>query len=130
VSVRKKETNGLINCVWNYLIKKKFRKERTDSEASKELGAFSGDCNAQDVQKQDECEAREVSTRCLICMEGYVSPLISVNCWHVHCKTCWMQSLGAKKLCNAFISLDVFNPCTSKAVFFLIQLPILRGSRI
>lgn len=49
-------------------------------------------------RKLSEDENEETS-RCLICMEGYTNALISVNCWHVHCKTCWFQSLGAKKLC-------------------------------
>lgn len=48
-----------------------------------------------------ESDNRE-TTRCLICMESYSNALISVNCWHVHCKPCWMQSLGAKKLCRHF----------------------------
>merc|ERR1719468_501045 len=49
-------------------------------------------------KRKHESDNRETS-RCLICMESYSNALISVNCWHVHCKHCWMQSLGAKKLC-------------------------------
>lgn len=37
--------------------------------------------------------------KCLICMERYKTPVISVCCWHVHCEVCWLQTLGAKKLC-------------------------------
>lgn len=37
--------------------------------------------------------------KCLICMERYRTPVISVCCWHVHCEECWLQTLGAKKLC-------------------------------
>ncbi|KAK5639445.1 hypothetical protein RI129_011937 [Pyrocoelia pectoralis] len=37
--------------------------------------------------------------KCLICMERYKTPVISVCCWHVHCEQCWLQTLGAKKLC-------------------------------
>ncbi|GJQ67091.1 hypothetical protein Trydic_g21971 [Trypoxylus dichotomus] len=37
--------------------------------------------------------------KCLICMERYKTPVVSVCCWHVHCETCWLQTLGAKKLC-------------------------------
>ncbi|XP_022915515.1 E3 ubiquitin-protein ligase Rnf220-like [Onthophagus taurus] len=37
--------------------------------------------------------------KCLICMEKYKTPVISVCCWHVHCEICWLQTLGAKKLC-------------------------------
>ncbi|XP_033109274.1 E3 ubiquitin-protein ligase RNF220-like [Anneissia japonica] len=31
--------------------------------------------------------------------EGYTTPLVSVQCWHVHCQECWLRTLGAKKLC-------------------------------
>ncbi|XP_019880274.2 E3 ubiquitin-protein ligase Rnf220 [Aethina tumida] len=50
-----------------------------------------------------ELESREQSRgevyKCLICMERYQTPVISVCCWHVHCEQCWLQTLGAKKLC-------------------------------
>jgi hypothetical protein len=42
---------------------------------------------------------REEIYKCLICMERYRTPVISVCCWHVHCEQCWLQTLGAKKLC-------------------------------
>ncbi|XP_056645467.1 E3 ubiquitin-protein ligase RNF220-like [Diorhabda carinulata] len=37
--------------------------------------------------------------KCLICMEQYRTPVISVCCWHVHCEECWLKTLGVKKLC-------------------------------
>lgn len=37
--------------------------------------------------------------KCLICMESYQKPVISVQCWHVHCEECWLRTLGVKKLC-------------------------------
>lgn len=37
--------------------------------------------------------------KCLICMDRYRTPVISVCCWHVHCEQCWLKTLGAKKLC-------------------------------
>lgn len=37
--------------------------------------------------------------KCLICMERYKKPAISICCWHVHCEQCWLHTLGAKKLC-------------------------------
>lgn len=55
-----------------------------------------------------KCRIRELESReqnkddvykCLICMERYKTPVISVCCWHVHCEQCWLQTLGAKKLC-------------------------------
>ncbi|XP_076261471.1 ring finger protein 220 [Rhynchophorus ferrugineus] len=44
-------------------------------------------------------ESRDEIYKCLICMERYRTPVISVCCWHVHCEQCWLQTLGAKKLC-------------------------------
>ncbi|KAH8292314.1 hypothetical protein KR054_008441 [Drosophila jambulina] len=37
--------------------------------------------------------------KCLICLEDYKNPAISVSCWHVHCEQCWLKTLGARKLC-------------------------------
>ncbi|XP_060537438.1 E3 ubiquitin-protein ligase Rnf220-like [Cylas formicarius] len=44
-------------------------------------------------------QSREEDYKCLICMERYRTPVTSVCCWHVHCEQCWLQTLGAKKLC-------------------------------
>jgi hypothetical protein len=43
--------------------------------------------------------AADEKFKCLICMERYKKPVISVCCWHVHCEECWLHTLGAKKLC-------------------------------
>jgi len=37
--------------------------------------------------------------QCRVCLGDYDTPLVSINCWHVHCEGCWMSTLGAKKLC-------------------------------
>ncbi|XP_055374029.1 E3 ubiquitin-protein ligase RNF220 [Condylostylus longicornis] len=37
--------------------------------------------------------------KCLICMDVYFKPAVSICCWHVHCETCWLRTLGARKLC-------------------------------
>jgi len=37
--------------------------------------------------------------RCQICLGPYDEPYTSIQCWHVHCRACWLQSLGAKKVC-------------------------------
>jgi len=37
--------------------------------------------------------------KCLICLDDFKSPVVSICCWHVHCEKCWLQSLGARKLC-------------------------------
>ncbi|KAL1110449.1 hypothetical protein AAG570_007980, partial [Ranatra chinensis] len=47
----------------------------------------------------DQKAAADHKFICLICMEHYKKPLISICCWHVHCEQCWLHTLGAKKLC-------------------------------
>ncbi|CAG0879035.1 unnamed protein product [Darwinula stevensoni] len=37
--------------------------------------------------------------KCFICKNPYLKPLVSISCWHVHCETCWLRSLGSEKLC-------------------------------
>lgn len=54
--------------------------------------------------KIKELESRNTSKgsnsgQCLICLSNYTEPLVSVVCWHVHCKECWMQSLATKRVC-------------------------------
>ncbi|XP_030756108.1 E3 ubiquitin-protein ligase Rnf220-like [Sitophilus oryzae] len=48
---------------------------------------------------ESRLESKNDIYKCLICMERYTTPVISVCCWHVHCEQCWLQTLGAKKLC-------------------------------
>ncbi|XP_072172431.1 E3 ubiquitin-protein ligase RNF220-like [Diadema setosum] len=36
---------------------------------------------------------------CQICMGAYTRPLVSIQCWHVHCEECWLATLACKKLC-------------------------------
>lgn len=38
-------------------------------------------------------------SKCLICMDEYRDPVVSICCWHVHCEVCWLRTLGARKLC-------------------------------
>lgn len=38
-------------------------------------------------------------SKCLICMDEYRIPVVSICCWHVHCEECWLRTLGARKLC-------------------------------
>ncbi|XP_067416460.1 E3 ubiquitin-protein ligase RNF220-like [Emydura macquarii macquarii] len=42
---------------------------------------------------------RKDSYKCHICLDSYSVPLTSIQCWHIHCKQCWLRTLGAKKLC-------------------------------
>ncbi|XP_022087777.1 E3 ubiquitin-protein ligase RNF220-like isoform X2 [Acanthaster planci] len=52
----------------------------------------------QELQEQLD-SAAAVRIKCLICMEPFSVPLVSIQCWHVHCQQCWLRTLGAKKLC-------------------------------
>ncbi|CAH0730886.1 unnamed protein product, partial [Brenthis ino] len=50
-----------------------------------------------------------LEAKCLICLGPYMSPAVSIQCWHVYCEVCWLQSLRAKKICpqcNAITTTD------------------------
>ncbi|KAJ2941879.1 hypothetical protein O0L34_g10692 [Tuta absoluta] len=52
--------------------------------------------------KIKELESKQDSAsqaKCLICLGPHVSPAVSIQCWHVYCEVCWLQSLRAKKIC-------------------------------
>ncbi|KAJ2829526.1 hypothetical protein IWW50_000795, partial [Coemansia erecta] len=49
------------------------------------------------IREQDR-ELQRVP-KCSVCQSGFEQPCASINCWHVFCEQCWMQSLGLKKLC-------------------------------
>ncbi|KAI6130297.1 hypothetical protein EDD16DRAFT_1470393 [Pisolithus croceorrhizus] len=36
---------------------------------------------------------------CRVCLSQYTDPTVSTGCWHTCCATCWLQCLGATKLC-------------------------------
>lgn len=68
-----------------------------------ESGMKGGDPTVEVLKSRiKELEGKEQNKevyKCLICMERYHTPVTSVCCWHVHCEECWLQTLGAKKLC-------------------------------
>ncbi|KAK4872039.1 hypothetical protein RN001_016163 [Aquatica leii] len=75
-----------------------------DTTSKTETVSVSGDPILEALKNRiRELEHREQTWddmyKCLICMERYKTPVISVCCWHVHCEQCWLQTLGAKKLC-------------------------------
>lgn len=37
--------------------------------------------------------------KCLICLDDFKKPAVSICCWHVHCEECWLYTLGCRKLC-------------------------------
>ncbi|KAL3869717.1 hypothetical protein ACJMK2_042366 [Sinanodonta woodiana] len=79
------------------ILEVKVKEEDTDN-----LDGLGG--SAQEIIEalKDRLKQRETAHpkhKCLICMEPYVKPLASIQCWHVHCEECWLKTLGAKKLC-------------------------------
>ncbi|KAJ2483183.1 hypothetical protein IWW56_000531 [Coemansia sp. RSA 2131] len=49
------------------------------------------------IREQDRELQR--APKCSVCQGAFDEPCASINCWHVFCTSCWMRSLGAKKLC-------------------------------
>ncbi|XP_014669348.1 PREDICTED: E3 ubiquitin-protein ligase RNF220-like [Priapulus caudatus] len=51
------------------------------------------------LREQEELLKQGDKYKCLICMEQFTTPVVSVQCWHTHCEECWLRTMGAKKLC-------------------------------
>lgn len=77
-------------------------------DAGKDISAVNGDIGNGDpivealknrIRELESRERKNEVYKCLICMDRYQTPVISICCWHVHCEQCWLQTLGAKKLC-------------------------------
>ncbi|XP_052748055.1 E3 ubiquitin-protein ligase RNF220 [Galleria mellonella] len=61
------------------------------------------------IQELEKKQNGSSEAKCLICLGGYTSPAVSIQCWHVYCEVCWLQSLRAKKICpqcNAITTTD------------------------
>ncbi|XP_059047320.1 E3 ubiquitin-protein ligase RNF220 [Achroia grisella] len=61
------------------------------------------------IQELETKQNGASEAKCLICLGGYTSPAVSIQCWHVYCEVCWLQSLRAKKICpqcNAITTTD------------------------
>ena len=54
--------------------------------------------------------------KCLVCMDLFKSPLVSVNCWHVHCEDCWFRTLGTKRLCPQ--CQQITSPANLRKIYF------------
>lgn len=85
-------------------VNKNTSKDDSSKNENEDKAASSGDPLLEALKNRiRELESKEhnqeESYKCLICMERYKTPVISVCCWHVHCEVCWLQTLGAKKLC-------------------------------
>lgn len=44
-------------------------------------------------------ETSSNGSKCAVCLDPLTIPVVSVVCWHVHCESCWLQSLKVKQLC-------------------------------
>ncbi|CAG9577677.1 unnamed protein product [Danaus chrysippus] len=51
------------------------------------------------IKELEKKQNSSLEAKCLICLGGYTSPAVSIQCWHVYCEVCWLQSLRAKKIC-------------------------------
>ncbi|CAK1547898.1 unnamed protein product [Leptosia nina] len=51
------------------------------------------------IRELEKKQNSAAEAKCLICLAQYISPAVSIQCWHVYCEVCWLQSLKAKKIC-------------------------------
>ncbi|XP_047542968.1 E3 ubiquitin-protein ligase RNF220 isoform X1 [Vanessa atalanta] len=61
------------------------------------------------IKDLEKKQNSSLEAKCLICLGPYISPAVSIQCWHVYCEVCWLQSLRAKKICpqcNAITTAD------------------------
>ena len=42
---------------------------------------------------------REKCLKCSVCLEVPTEPTVSTVCWHVLCASCWLVTIGNKRLC-------------------------------
>lgn len=51
------------------------------------------------VRELEDACARPHHSTCRVCHDEYEAPLVSVSCWHVHCRSCWLSALASRRLC-------------------------------
>ncbi|CAF4943093.1 unnamed protein product [Pieris macdunnoughi] len=51
------------------------------------------------IKELEKKQNSGLEAKCLICLGPYTSPAVSIQCWHVYCEVCWLESLKAKKIC-------------------------------
>ncbi len=70
---------------------------RVDAEDSGAEEEHPSEKQVENLQREiDELKRKSM---CTVCMDSYSNPLVSTVCWHVHCKSCWLQALGCRKVC-------------------------------
>ncbi|XP_045131623.1 E3 ubiquitin-protein ligase RNF220-like [Portunus trituberculatus] len=51
------------------------------------------------VRELEAACQRPLNSTCRVCHEDYEAPLVSISCWHVHCRACWLGALATRRLC-------------------------------
>lgn len=86
-------------------------KIKTESTNNHKVVPMESTCNGDGKNHQQIIESlkakiREYETQiknkgnvCIVCMDDFKIPVVSICCWHVHCEECWLRTLGARKLC-------------------------------
>ncbi|GIY69567.1 e3 ubiquitin-protein ligase RNF220 [Caerostris extrusa] len=84
----------------------------------------SGEGYHEDQKKTDMADSScngfnnlDVDTKCQVCLESFKIPVVSVCCWHVHCETCWLKSLGHKRVCPRSRCDTITSPADLRKVF-------------
>ncbi|XP_071036912.1 uncharacterized protein [Parasteatoda tepidariorum] len=70
-----------------------------DSSSCNNLEVASCPTDSKQSMEEDNPCSSLVDIKCQVCLESYKKPVVSVCCWHVHCETCWLKSLGSKRVC-------------------------------
>jgi len=70
------------------------KKENATAQSDKSLPL-----NNKVAELTSELEQLRRETSCRVCMDPYRKAVVSTSCWHVHCESCWLLALAAKKLC-------------------------------
>lgn len=82
----------------------------SEKDFSMEVDKLLPNANATDQSSQTIIESLKARIReyenlikykskCLICLDDFKKPVVSICCWHVHCEECWLYTLGCRKLC-------------------------------
>lgn len=79
--------------------------EKYQPELDNEKPSTESDHSSNQVIESLKAKIREYENfiknkpKCLICLDDFKKPVVSICCWHVHCEECWLYTLGCRKLC-------------------------------
>lgn len=86
-------------------------KIKLESKNNHQIQPMDVQCNGDGKNNQQIIESLKAKIReyeqqiknkgnvCIVCMDDFKIPVVSICCWHVHCEECWLRTLGARKLC-------------------------------